>query len=46
MDLGLFTERTKFPFTLGEILTIGAPPMMAPDFTGPVLVLTGSKHTF
>lgn len=43
MNLGLFAERTKFPFTLGELLTIGGGPMSAPDFTGPVLVITGSK---
>ncbi|KAA6410673.1 MAG: alpha beta-hydrolase [Lasallia pustulata] len=42
-DLGLFTERTKFPFTLGELLTSGGAPKAAPDFTGPVLVLTGNQ---
>lgn len=46
LNLAVFAERTKFPFTLGEILTIGGGPTAAPEFTGPVLVLTGSKLFF
>ena len=41
MNLALFAEQTKFPVTLGELLSIEGMPMMAPDFTGPVLVITG-----
>ena len=43
VNLGLYAERTKYPFTLGELLTIGGIPKVVPEFTGPVLVLTGSK---
>lgn len=38
-----FAESTKFPYTLGELLTIGSGPPMAPDFKGPVQIVTGSE---
>ncbi|KAF7861441.1 hypothetical protein EAF04_008006 [Stromatinia cepivora] len=38
-----YTEQHKEPFTTGEILTMGAQPSSAPEFTGPVLVLTGNE---
>ncbi|KAM3076375.1 hypothetical protein ACMFMG_007195 [Clarireedia jacksonii] len=41
--IGEYTERNKQPFTTGEILTLGSQPSSAPDFTGPVLVLTGNE---
>lgn len=41
--MGEYAERTKEPFTTGELLTLGAQPPSAPDFTGPVLVLTGNE---
>ncbi|KAL8868118.1 MAG: hypothetical protein Q9174_005205, partial [Haloplaca sp. 1 TL-2023] len=36
-----FAESSKFPFTLGELLTIGSEAPMAPDFKGPVQIITG-----
>ncbi|QSZ36697.1 hypothetical protein DSL72_006578 [Monilinia vaccinii-corymbosi] len=41
--IGEYSERTKEPFTTGELLTLEAQPSSAPDFTGPVLVLTGNE---
>lgn len=38
-----FSESTKEPFTTGEALTLGGSPSTAPDFTGPVQVLTGDE---
>ncbi len=39
-----FTEKTKQPFTVGELLTVGTSSITAPHFKGPVLVLAGSKY--
>lgn len=41
--IGEYTECNKEPFTTGEILTLASQPSSAPDFTGPVLVLTGNE---
>ncbi|KAL8689961.1 MAG: hypothetical protein Q9224_004518 [Gallowayella concinna] len=38
-----FAESSKFPYTLGELLTIGSAPKMAPMFKGPVQILTGRQ---
>ncbi|KAJ8067352.1 hypothetical protein OCU04_004705 [Sclerotinia nivalis] len=38
-----YTEHNKEPFTTGEILTMAAQPSSAPNFTGPVLILTGNE---
>ncbi|KAL8714236.1 MAG: hypothetical protein Q9220_001965 [cf. Caloplaca sp. 1 TL-2023] len=38
-----FAESSKFPFTLGELLTIGSGPMAAPMFKGPVQIVTGRQ---
>ncbi|CAL8576426.1 hypothetical protein XPA_002310 [Xanthoria parietina] len=38
-----FAESSKFPYTLGELLTIGSGPPMAPMFKGPVQILTGRQ---
>ncbi|KAL9599351.1 MAG: hypothetical protein Q9219_003884 [cf. Caloplaca sp. 3 TL-2023] len=38
-----FAEASKFPYTLGELLTIGSGPYVAPDFKGPVQILTGRQ---
>lgn len=40
--LGLLSEFTKQPVTIGEILTIGSSPPSS-SFDGPVLVLTGEQ---
>jgi hypothetical protein len=40
--LGLVTEVTKQPVTVGEILTIGNAPATT-SFSGPVLVITGRE---
>ncbi|KAL8645074.1 MAG: hypothetical protein Q9226_007466 [Calogaya cf. arnoldii] len=40
-----FAESSKFPFTLGELLTIGSAPMMSPMFKGPVQIVTGSEFS-
>lgn len=37
-----YSEANKFPFTTGEVLTLGGGPQGAPDFKGPVMVFTGS----
>lgn len=37
-----YSEATKQPVTYGELLTILGSPPSVPDFTGPVLVVTGS----
>lgn len=42
--IGAFTEKTKPPINLGEILTIGSQPKAAMGFTDPVLVVTGNEH--
>lgn len=39
-----FAESSKFPYTLGELLTIGSLPKMAPMFKGPVQILTGREY--
>lgn len=39
----LFAESSKFPYTLGELLTIGSGPYVAPGFKGPVQILTGRQ---
>ena len=38
-----YSEAHKMPATVGEYLTLGGAPASAPDFKGPVLVITGSK---
>ncbi|KAL8733293.1 MAG: hypothetical protein Q9181_003632 [Wetmoreana brouardii] len=38
-----FAESTKFPYTLGELLTIGSVPTVAPEFKGPVQIVTGEQ---
>ncbi|KAI9808812.1 MAG: hypothetical protein M1827_007187 [Pycnora praestabilis] len=38
-----FSEETKFPYAMGEILTLGSAPKMAPMFTGPVQIVTGAE---
>ncbi|KAL8909560.1 MAG: hypothetical protein Q9171_005006 [Xanthocarpia ochracea] len=38
-----FAESSKYPYTLGELLTIGSAPSMAPNFKGPVQILTGRQ---
>ncbi|KAI4204176.1 MAG: hypothetical protein LQ350_001367 [Teloschistes chrysophthalmus] len=40
-----FAESTKFPYTLGELLTIGSGPPMAPEFKGPVQIVTGRQDS-
>lgn len=40
-----FSESSKFPYTLGELLTIGSGPPMAPDFKGPVQIVTGGEFS-
>ena len=40
-----FAESSKFPYTLGELLTIGGVPLIAPMFKGPVQILTGSRFS-
>ena len=42
-DILFFAESTKFPYSLGEILTIGGSVKVNP-FTGPVLVVTGGMY--
>lgn len=39
----LSAEYSKFPYTLGELLTIGSGPYVAPNFRGPVQIVTGRK---
>ena len=41
----VLAENTKQPVTVGELLTLGSAPMMN-SFTGPVMVITGGKHTW
>ncbi|KAI9793600.1 MAG: hypothetical protein M1835_007152 [Candelina submexicana] len=36
-----YAESHKFPFTIGEFLTLGSAPKTAPTFTGPVQIVTG-----
>ncbi|KAL8782777.1 MAG: hypothetical protein Q9213_005101 [Squamulea squamosa] len=38
-----FAKSSKFPYTLGELLTIGSAPTVAPMFKGPVQILTGRQ---
>lgn len=40
IGLGVVSEQTKQPVTIGEILTAGSAPMMSP-FEGPVIIFTG-----
>ncbi|KAL9110406.1 MAG: hypothetical protein Q9187_008058 [Circinaria calcarea] len=40
-DIAVYAELHKFPYTVGEILTIGSVPKAAAAFTGPVQVVTG-----
>jgi pimeloyl-ACP methyl ester carboxylesterase len=40
--LAVFTEQTKQPVTIGEILTVGNAPAKS-SFAGPVLVFTGDR---
>lgn len=40
-----FAESSKMPYTMGELLTIGCGPMMAPEFKGPVQIVTGGKSS-
>jgi pimeloyl-ACP methyl ester carboxylesterase len=40
-----YTESTKYPFTIGELLTGASVPLLASSFTGPVLIVTGSEYT-
>lgn len=40
IGLGVITEQTKQPVTIGELLTAGGSPSSSP-FTGPVIVFTG-----
>ncbi|KAL1611949.1 hypothetical protein SLS60_000172 [Paraconiothyrium brasiliense] len=40
IGLGVITEQTKQPVTIGELLTAGSAPMMS-SFSGPVIVFTG-----
>ena len=37
----IFAESTKQPYTLGEILTLSSVPLAAPNFKGPVQIVTG-----
>ncbi|TEY84261.1 hypothetical protein BOTCAL_0018g00380 [Botryotinia calthae] len=41
--IGEYTEQHKEPFTTGELLTLAAQPASAPEFEGPVLVVTGNE---
>lgn len=38
-----YAESHKVPFTIGEILTLGSAPKMAPLFKGPVQIVTGGS---
>lgn len=38
-----YTEQHKEPFTTGELLTMAGQPSSAPEFRGPVLILTGNE---
>ncbi|KAI9743947.1 MAG: hypothetical protein M1818_002681 [Claussenomyces sp. TS43310] len=40
--IGPYTESTKQPFTLGEMLTLGSMPKTT-TFTGPALIITGNE---
>ncbi|EIN11667.1 hypothetical protein PUNSTDRAFT_141952 [Punctularia strigosozonata HHB-11173 SS5] len=42
-DVHRYAEATKQPFTVGELLTMASSPSMAPDFTGPAMVVTGQQ---
>ena len=41
-----FAESNKYPYTLGELLTIGSAPPSAPAFMGPVQIVTGSEFSY
>ena len=43
--IGLYSERTKQPVTLGELFTLGNGAPQTTPFAGPVLVLTGRQDT-
>ncbi|KAL8763629.1 MAG: hypothetical protein Q9184_000629 [Pyrenodesmia sp. 2 TL-2023] len=38
-----FAESSKFPYTIGELLTIGSGAPAAPEFKGPVQMVTGRQ---
>ncbi|KAG7008702.1 cryptochrome-2 [Physcia stellaris] len=38
-----YSEAHKMPATIGEFLTLGSLPATAPEFKGPVLVITGNE---
>ncbi len=38
-----YAESHKMPFTIGEFLTLGSAPKMAPMFRGPVQIVTGGS---
>ena len=40
-----FIESTKQPYTLGEILTLPSVPIAAPNFKGPVQIVTGGEQS-
>lgn len=42
-DAALYSEKTKQPVTVGELLTIGNAPPTASRYTGPVLIITGRQ---
>ena len=42
-DMLVYAEANKFPFTTGELLTLGSGAQAALEFKGPVMVFTGSK---
>lgn len=41
-----YTEDHKSTYTMGEILTFAAAPQVAPNFRGPVLVVTGDEDIY
>jgi hypothetical protein len=41
--IGVFSELTKQPVTMGEILSLNNPPPPAAAFTGPVQIITGNE---
>ena len=43
-DILTFSELNKFPYTAGELLTIGGIPKSAASFKGPVQVVTGREY--
>ena len=45
-NIAVYAEQHKFPYTVGEILTLGSQPKAAAAFTGPVQVVTGGRLPF